>query len=169
MDQLLSTNWGDIVGAVGLVITVIGFGVAIYQATKAREAADAAEAASLETRQAITKVLTVADLQKAIAAIQRIKDLHRDKEWKASLQHYQPLRVMLVDITARYVALTPGQHAVLSGAIPQIVVIENSVDEALRGSAEPSGAGNFNEALTTIQVNLEGIASSLFPGGEAGR
>lgn len=64
-------NWGNFVGLLSLVITIIGFGVAIHRATQARESAAGAEAASQETRDAITRVLAVVDLERAIALIQR--------------------------------------------------------------------------------------------------
>lgn len=167
MDELLSTNWGDIVGAVSLVVTLGGFGIAIYQATKARKAADAAEVASRESMEAIAQVLIVADLQRAIAGIQRLKDLHRDMRWETSLEHYQALRAVLADISARHPTFTSEQRAFLQTAIQQVVVIENSVDEALRDRVDPSGATRFNEDLNDIQVQLEEIASSTFPGREA--
>lgn len=169
MDELLSTNWGDIVGAVGLVITIVGFGIAIYQATKARKAADAAEVASQETRRVITRALTAADLQRAIALIERLKGLHRQSEWEISLQHYQPLRVMLADVNTRYPELEHTISEALREAVAQIAAIENSVDQALRVNSEPSGLASFNEVLNTIQMSLEGMASSILPGSEANR
>jgi hypothetical protein len=164
MADFLSTNWGDIVGAVGFVVTVAGFVIAIYQATKARKAADAAEEASRETRQAITRLLAVADLQRAIALIERLKDLHRQKNWEVSLQHYQSLRAILADVVTRYPEPSPEQRAKLQEAIPQIRLIEDNVDEAHRNGAEPFDQDNFNRVLNSIQENLQEMASSTFPG-----
>jgi hypothetical protein len=161
-------NWGSFVGLLSLVVTIIGFGVAIHRATQARESAAAAEAASQETRDAITRVLTVVDLQRAIALIERLKALHRDNKWDASVGHYQDLRAMLADIDARHPAPTPELHTTLREAIVQVRVIENSVDGALREKTEPSGARDFNYALNTVQVGLERIASSTFPGSGGG-
>ena len=87
-------NWGSFVGVLSLVITIIGFIIAIRRATQARTA-------SREARAAVIRVLSIADLQRAIALIQRLKDLHRDSKWAATLEHYQPLRAMLADINSR--------------------------------------------------------------------
>lgn len=159
MDYFLD-NWGSFVGLLSLIVTIIGFGVAIHRATQARKSAAAAEAASQETRDAITRVLTVVDLERAIALVQRLKVLHRDNKWDASLGHYQELRAMLSDIDARHPAPTPELHTTLREAIVQVRVIEDSVDGALRENTEPSGARNFNQVLNAIQVHLEQIASS---------
>jgi hypothetical protein len=75
---------------------------------------------------------------------------------------------MLADIDARYPSSTPELHITLREAIPQIRVIEDSVDRAIRDGASPSGARNFNRVMNTIQAGLEEIASSThFPGSEA--
>lgn len=148
-------NWGSFVGVLSLVITIIGFIIAIRRATQARTA-------SREARAAVIRVLSIADLQRAIALIQRLKDLHRDSKWEASLEHYQALRVMLADIGSWLTTHTALERSRLRSAIPLIVVIENNVDEAVRGASQPSEASSFNETLNEIQVNLENLASATF-------
>lgn len=166
MDYLLE-HWGDFASLLGFAITIIGLWWAIRTAREAQKSATAAEAASVETRDAITRVLTIVDLERAIALIQHLKVLHRENKWQASLEHYQTLRAMLADIDARHPATTPELHATLREAIMQIKFIEDDVDMA--HGAEPSGARNFNEVLNTIQVNLEEIVSSAhFSGNEVG-
>lgn len=158
-------NWGSIASVAGVVVSLLGLWaalVAVKRAGKARESADAAQKATVETRAAMTRVLTVVDLQRAIALIQRLKDLHRDSKWQASLEHYQPLRAMLADIDSRLPTLSAELRSDIRIAIPQIVVIENNVDEAVRGSIQPSGLSSFNEVLNEIQVNLVNLASSTF-------
>jgi hypothetical protein len=152
MDYLLD-NWGSFVGLVSLIITIIGFAVAIRRATQARKAAE-------EAREAIVRVLTVADLQRAIALIQRLKVLIRESRWEASLEHYQNLRSMLADIAARQPNPTPESRSTIQAAIPQITVIEINIDRAIRNGTDPSGLRNFNRVLSSIQANLEEIASS---------
>ena len=161
-------HWGDFASLLGFIITIAGLSWAIRSAREARKSATAAEAASIETREAITRVLTIVDLERAVALIQRLKVLHREKNWESGLEHYQTLRAMLADIDAKHPALTPELHTTLREAIVQIKVIEDSVDRTR--DAEPSGARNFNEVLNAIQVSLEETVSSAhFSGREAGR
>ena len=78
----LGDNWGSVIGTLGLVATVIGLVIVFRRAGEARKSAAAAENASQETQQSIVRVLTVVDLERAIAMLQRLKQLHRDRKWK---------------------------------------------------------------------------------------
>ena len=87
MDYLLD-NWGSFIGVAGLVITILGVIIsylAFRRAGKARDAAAAAEIASKETRAAMTRYLTAVDLQRAIALLQRLKEMHRANRWETCL------------------------------------------------------------------------------------
>ena len=170
--EFLQNNWGSIASVVGVAVSLLGFWaavVAMKRAGKAREAAAAALEASQETHTAMTKTMAVVDLQRAIALVQRLKTLHRDDNWEASLEHYQPLRAMLADINGRHSLPTLEQHESLREAIPQITVIEDTIARALRDGKDPSQEGDFDETLNAIQMNLEQIASeTYFSGSEAG-
>lgn len=163
-------NWGSFISLLGVAITIVGFIIAIRRATQARSAATAAQAATKETQNIIAKVLTVADLQRAIALVQRLKVLHRDDNWEASLEHYQPLRAMLADINSRLPLPGSERQTRLQQAITDISVIETGVTMAIRGGSDPSRGSNSYEALNILQAMLERLASSTyFPGSEANR
>ena len=156
-------NWGSFASALGVIVSVGGLAaalIAVYRAGKARDAATAAEFASEETRSAITRVLTTVDLERAKALVQRLMALHRASKWDASLEHYPTLRVMLADIDSRHPDLTPELHNTLKEAVPQITVIEDNVDRAIREGRDPSGLRNFNRVLNSIHSDLTQIASS---------
>ena len=160
--EYVRDNWGSFVSLISLIITVIMVGIAIRRANQARMSANAAEAASIDARGAITRVLTIVDLERAIALVQRLKVLHREAKWEACLEHYPDLRHMLADIQTTYPNPSPEVLAVFKEAIPQITTIENNVDRAVRDVAQPSGVTRFNAILNTIQQNLEEIASSTY-------
>ena len=160
-------NWGSFVGLISLFITIIGFGIAIWQATRARRSAEAAETAAIETRAAITRVLAVVDLERAIALIERLKLLHRDGKWQIGLEHYQGLRQMLADIDSRHPDPSVELHRIFREAIIQIKVIEDNVDKAISEEATPTDSHNYNNKLNDIQSSLEKMASSAhFPESE---
>ena len=160
----LQDHWGSFVSAVGLVATVIGLVLVFRRAGEARTSAAAARTAAQEAREAITGVLTIVDLERAIAMVQRLKQLHVDSKWEVGLELYQPLRVMLTNIRTRGTIDRPE----LQEAVLQIRVMEESVVDALPAAMEPSGARNFYSVLNNIQASLEEIASSVYlPGSEA--
>lgn len=160
MDYFLD-NWGSFVGVLGVIISIGGFAIAIWQASQARTSAQAAEVASKQTREAIVRAMTVIDLERSIALIQRLKELHRDRRWEATIEHYQTLRVMLGDIRDRYPEFTTRLFMESRNPLAEISNIEDSVDRAIAESTEPSGSGNFNTVLNDIQLELEDIARSI--------
>ena len=168
MDYFLG-NWGSFVGVLSLIITIIGFVIAIRRATQARTAAQAAEMASRQVREAIGQRLTATDLTRAIQLIQRIKDFHRDQRWEVSLQHYQILRSTLADILGRLSETMFEAKPQIQSAVRQVSAIENSVDRAVREGIEPAGQDGFNPTLTNLQSTLEGIEVQSQFGSSEGR
>lgn len=158
-------NW---IGLGGLVVT--GFGLAftvwqVYLARKAAEeskdAASAAHTASVETRSAIHGVLTVADLERAIGYIRELKEFHRDRRWDVCLNMYQIVRASLEHIRKRLPVREANRRQKLLEAINQMMVMENSVDNALMHNIDPTTPEKFNSTLNEIQVSLEEIVSSV--------
>ena len=135
-------QWGGLIGLIGAIISSFGLVVAFVAAYRAQRAREAAEEASEATRAAITRSLTTVDLERAIALVQRLKDLHRANKWETSLEHYQPLRVMLAEIRSRHSSLTPKLRQALDDAILNVREIENAVSSAVTenvGMAELRG------------------------------
>ena len=153
-------NWGSFVGVLSLVITIIGFFIAIRRATQARSAATAAKEVSAETRVAISRVLTGVDLDRTIVLVEQLKSLQSADNWEVSLKFYQPLRAMLAEISGRYPEPSAEVRSALQTAIGQVKIMEESVARALIGNRVPRGQANIYRILNTIQVQLEEIASS---------
>lgn len=161
----LGDNWGSVVSALGLVATVIGLYLVFDRAGEAQRAANASRKAAQETKQAITSVLNIVDLERAIAMVQRLKRLHIEQKWEVCLELYQPLRVMLTNINSR---VTIKAQA-MGEAIPQIVVIEENIGRAIAQKTDPTALRNFIPMLNRIQMNLEQLASSVHIPGQEGR
>lgn len=89
-------NWGSFIGAISLVVTVAGFALAIYRVGQAQKAAAAAEEASKNTAESITKVLAIVDLERAMGLIERLRAFHRGSQWSAAIGHYPDLRYSLL-------------------------------------------------------------------------
>ncbi len=163
MNYLLE-NWGSLVGAFGLAFTIAGVAIsfaAFRRAGKARDAASAAEAASNETRLAITSVLTTVDLERAINLVQRVKELHREGQLRVSLALYPTLRATLVDILSRHPALTPELNRQLQESILRVSQTEREITTALRGGPGPAVLESVNETLNQVQEQLEILSGSI--------
>ena len=161
----LYDNW---VGVAGLIATVVGLGIAIWQIIGARRAAESAEnaasaarRASVETREAIHGVLTVSDLQRVIGYVQQIKSFHREQKWDICLNMYQVLRSSLKDIRARLPEPAAQYRLVLREAIDQVNAIENTLDVAVRSGSEFAASEDFNSILNEVQAKLEEMVSRV--------
>ena len=161
--------YDNLVGVVGLIATVIGLGIAIWQIIGARRAAESAEnaasaaqRASVETREAIHGVLTViSDLQRVIGYVQQIKNFHREQKWDICLNMYQVLRSSLKDIRARLPEPAAQYRLVLREAIDQVNAIENTLDVAVRSGSEFAASEDFNSILNEVQAKLEEMVSRV--------
>ena len=159
--------YDNLVGVVGLIATVIGLGIAIWQIIGARRAAESAEnaasaarRASVETREAIHGVLTVSDLQRVIGYVQQIKSFHRERKWDICLNMYQTLRSSLADIRAQLPDSASRHRLTLQDAIAEVTLIEDEVEAALEDSVDPVDWQQFNSTLNEIQAKLEEVVSS---------
>lgn len=165
-------NWGSFIGIAGLIITGIGVIIsylAFHRAGKARDAAAAAEVASKETRAAITRTLTTVDLERAIALVQRLKELHRANRWDTALECYHLLQVMLADIATWHPAPTDEMRGAVSKAIHLLREMERQVDTAQGQGGDPTEAPELNWKLNDIQELLQEVALLIHsgPGGES--
>ncbi|MCH8311331.1 MAG: hypothetical protein IIB17_12670 [Chloroflexi bacterium] len=151
---------------VGLLATVVGLSVAIWTVRQAkisadlsRSAAEAAQMASVETRDSISRTLTSVDLERAIAVIDRLKVLHREQKWEVALERYSGLRAMLADIAARIPNRSSSISREFRDAAVQLRFIEDSVNAAILEDELPKTFEEFNERLNVIQDTLQQIAS----------
>lgn len=149
-------------------MTGVGLAVTVWQVIRARKAAEgskdaasAARNASVETRDAIHGVLTVADLQRSIGYIQGLKEFHRGRRWDVCLNMYQTLRESLAHIRARLPEQEDDRRRELQEAINQMRVMEDKVNDDLKHDADSTVPEKFNSTLNEIQVSLEEIVSSV--------
>ena len=151
-------SWGGLIGLVGAVLSLFGLAASIWAVYRAGKARDAAEAARRETRSALTRALATVDLERAIALVQRLKELHRDNRREASLVLYPILRVMLVDISYRHSESTAESQELLQRAIMQITEMEDRLGASAGDDAD---FREFSVRLNALQVNLENLASDI--------
>ncbi len=149
----IEDNWGNLASAVGLGVSVIGFGIAIYQIRRSRAAAVAAREAAQEARAALARNLTIADLTRVRERIQSIKDLHVSQQWQRAWDRYQDIRELLVEIRTRHQNLTASQRRIIQNAIRQIRAMEEAVQTTLIDNSRPD-MREFNQMLSNVQSTL---------------
>ena len=119
---------GLVVGILGLIVSLSGFTIAVWQIHRTRTVAESAERAAIEAREAVIYVTSVADLSQASAQIEQIKELHRIQDWRRAADRYTPLRQMLTRASSR---LPEENRQVFNFAIVQLREMEKDVNLAL--------------------------------------
>ena len=152
--DFLQNNWGDLFSALGFAASALGLMAAAWAALNARSA----KRAAIEARDRIGRTLTVADVQRAISLIERIKEQHAENRWDAAADKYPDLRELLYNIKARLPDEYGEMRAGLLRAATQALELEN---EAVGGAPSPENAINAIRSLNNMQDALQRLASSL--------
>ena len=158
MDYVVN-NWGSFVGILGLLASIGG----LVYAFLARRAAKSAEQAAREARRAITRTLSLVDVERAVALIGRLKDVHSQRNWDYALGLYPELRRMLSEIAASIPSNFAPHGDFINSIIPQVTALENLVRRSRydNENGEPEDIPGLDEALSEIQQSLETLQSSI--------
>ena len=154
-------DWGGLIGLIGAILSLIGLTAALLAAQRAEKARDAAEEAKIETRTGMNRTLVTIELSRATAALQRLKDLHRDRRWDISLEYYHILQVSLADISTWHPDPSQEIQETLRAAILQIQEIEERVDTASLIQSDLTELPELNRILNEILSQLREISISL--------
>jgi hypothetical protein len=157
LDFVALHRLGDLASIVGLVASVIGFGLTIYGVFKTKSAAQRAEQAAKSTRDRIRLMDTVVDFAAAISILEEIKRLHRAAQWSVLPDRYAALRKILVTVRASKPQLANGQLAAIQSALANLYQLEGIVE---RSQTDPSGLkpAKFNSVLSK---DIDGLVAAL--------
>lgn len=157
--EYLAENWGGIVGALGLIASTGG----LVYALLARRAAKSAEQAAKEARQAVARTLSSIDVERGIALIGRLKEIHRQGNWDYALGLYPDLRRTLSQISESMPENMVQQREFISSAVPQITAMDNLVRRSRHEneSGNPQDVSSMDEVLSELQQELEILQSSM--------
>ncbi len=168
MAEFWSGNWSDFGAIIGIAVSFIGLGWAIWEARGAKSASLAAQEAATETSNRVAQQLQAVDLQRAIGMIGSIKTLHDNKRWEGSTELYQTLRGMLSDVIVRCPVTQPEIRGRLATSRILVRDMENNVRARVRQGISEREKSDYDQELNAIQSDLEELASFLSFGGSQG-
>ena len=142
-----------IVGAVSLIVSLGGFTIAVWQIRRTRSAAESAERAATEAREAVLHVTSVSDLSQITVQMELIRELHRNGEWTRAIDRYASLRRLLTEARSR---LPEEAHDILNVAIIRLQEMEKIVNNAL-DKGNPISSAALNDEIVDIQQSLDEI------------
>ena len=80
------------VGVLGLIVSLCGFTIAVWQIRRTRTAAESAEAAATEAREAVLRGISIPDLIEAQSIVGELLQLHRNQDLSDIFPKYEQLR-----------------------------------------------------------------------------
>jgi negative regulator of replication initiation len=131
------TQIGSVSSILGVIISLAGFGLTLYNVRRSRTAANDARRAASEARDNIKRYTTVSDLSEAVRAMKEIKQLHRSEEWVLLPDRYDNLRELLISIKTNNRYLSSEEAKSIQGMIASIADIERRLDEARQKKTAP--------------------------------
>lgn len=125
------THFPDYASVLGLLITIVGFIVTIYNVIKSKNASILAEETVNNVRTDLRLYQTVSGFSNAIAIMDEVKRLHRQKEWKLLPDRYSNLRKSLISIRFNNPILSEQEQKEIQSSIAQFSGLEKLIDEYL--------------------------------------
>lgn len=146
-----------IVGALGVFISLGGFSAAIWQIRRTRTAAESAERAATDAREAVFYVTSVSDLSQIVIQMEQVKELHRNREWVRAIDRYILLRRLITEARSR---LPEDIRGALTTAIIRLTQMEKAANQALvRGEQAP--VARLNNELVDLQQSLDEVRVAI--------
>lgn len=138
----------DIANYIGLLLTIIGFGITWWQVIESRKASVKAMEGVQKVRKDIKRIDTVNDLSTAIAVIEEIQRHQRDDNWYLVTERYSGLRKTLVSIKVSYPELTIEQQTTIQDTVVTIRDYEKKIESATRNGINPKDVPRMNDLLS---------------------
>jgi hypothetical protein len=130
---------------------LVGFAITLRNVYVSRRAAERAESASVETRDALRLFDTLQELASAVAALEEVKRLQRERAWTTLPERYSALRKSLITIRRSHAALTEEQQVRVQRAITFLADMEKKVERSFDDGQPIEKIARFNE-LTSSHV-----------------
>lgn len=151
------------VGVLGLIVSLCGFTIAVWQIRRTRTAAESAAQAATEAREAVLRGISISDLTQAHATMEELKNLHRIQDLYRVVRIYTALRQLLTEVRANLPNnLSEDFDQRIDAAIYELTDMEKDVDRAISSdSASEIDTAEFNNKLSTMQQTINELRVRL--------
>lgn len=151
---------GDLTGLLGIIVSILGFFVTVWSVLKSKKAAVLAAEAATAAYNRIAEFESVFDFSAAIASLEEIKRLHRQKAWQILPDRYAALRKTLISLRASIPSLQDQEKSIIQNALVNLRDIEQRVERSLADGTSLSGV-KFNYAISEDIDSLMSLLSSI--------
>ncbi len=142
-------------------MALIGFAVTIWNVRASKAAALRAEDAANQARRAIRFFDVVAEVSTAIATMEEIRRLHRDRTWSILPDRYSALRKSLVTIRGSVPDLSDDEQARIQAVINFLADLEGTVEHGLEQNQPPATIASWNQLASGHIMELQEVLLRL--------
>lgn len=142
--------WADYASVLGVVVSVTGFAITIASVMRSKRAVS-----DVRNRLALQSVVT--DLNRVVADVEDLKQLHRYGAWAIMPARYTAVRRQLQAVKVDYPNLSKAQRSVIQGIIQQFTTIEQLVEASLARKEPPGDPAALNGIVAEQSDKLNAI------------
>jgi hypothetical protein len=152
--QHWASQWGNISSIAGVLLTIVGFSVTIYNVLRSKSVAE-------ETRDSISLYDAIADLAAASSIMDEIKRLQRHGVWAVVPDRYSELRRRLIAIKGSHADLSEAQRQTLEETVQKFADLEKRVERAVSANVAPPNPAKLNDIVSSQIDEVQMVLLSL--------
>jgi hypothetical protein len=164
LDQMitfLDQHWGDIASVLGVLVSLVGFGITIWGVLRSKSAAQKAQEEVARVRETMLRLDTVMQFSEAITIMDEIKRLHRASAWVMLPDRYSALKRILISIRTLDFDINDDRKTVLQSAIQHFSDIEKKVEKSLATQSNLPNVARLNEIVSIQLDKLNEVLASI--------
>ena len=160
LEFIANNHLGDLASIAGVVISIIGFIIAIWNILRSKSAAERAQKAAEETHGAIRKYETVSEISAAVTKMDEIKRLQRAGNIEHLPDRYADLRKILITVRSLAPELTDGQQTIIQEALTTLTSVEAHIDKC-NAKGLPLNIAKINKLISQDEDALQAVLVDL--------
>jgi hypothetical protein len=158
---IVSYNLGDYASVLGVLISILGFGVTVYKVWRSNATALQVKLAVQNLQRDLQRMDVISKMAEASRRLSEIKRLQRENFWSGLPVLYEDLRAKLIDVRDN-AELTDEQTEILRGVIYQTSIMETSIESALKHeSSTKLDSVKYNQVLSKKIDELQAVFNQI--------
>ena len=140
--------WGNLASLAGLLVSLVGFAITIWNVRRSKEASLQAELAARGARDRIMAFDTMKELSAATTTMEEIKRLQRAAAWVVLPDRYSSVRKLLGSVQANGLDFSNDDRIVLVGVMGQLAGLEQLIEKAVASEDWPTNVPKLNNMIS---------------------
>lgn len=154
-------DWTNLGPVVGILVSFLGFTVAIWQIRRTASAVEAAKVAVESAKETFIKNQVLVTLVRSIERAQELRTLYLEEQWDRAYYRYNDVWIMLISIGSQHPNLTGAQHRTIDELVSQLQDNERLLEKAVRTNRPPAKIQEHLKVFQRLQSTLGELATNL--------